>query len=114
MRTTITIIRNLTMLLAALPSAFALIGRIREAFGSDKVQEAIKALNEFIDKIAPPAPTADSTGNIPANPEREKRRRFFRFMNRTRLAGRISDGEVWVICERNRIQPYTERRHQTA
>ena len=109
MRTTITIIRNVTMLLAALPSAFALIGRIREAFGSDKVQEAIKAFNEFIDKIAPPTPTADSTGSIPANPEKEKRRRFFRLMNRTRVAGRISDREVAVICERNLISIYTGR-----
>ena len=106
MKNFITIIQNLSMLLAALPNALALIGKVREAFGSDKVQEAIKAFNEFIDKISPPAPTADSTGSIPANPEKEKRRRFFRFMNRTRMASRISDREVAVICERNLIQPY--------
>ena len=106
MKETIKIIRNLLAILAAVPSALAMIGKIREAFGSDKVQEAIKAFNEFIDKIAPPAPTADSTGSTPANPEKEKRRRFFRFMNRTRMAGRISDREVAVICERNLIQPY--------
>ena len=101
MKTIITIIRTL-------PIALAMINKIRVAFGSDKVQEAIKAFNEFIDKISPPAPTADSGGSIPANPEKEKRRRFFRFMSRTRMAGRISDSEVAVICERNLIQPYAE------
>jgi len=109
MKNFITIIQNLSMLFAALPTALALIGKVREAFGSDKVQEAIKAFGEFIDKIAPPTPTADSTGSIPANPEKEKRRRFFRFMNRTRMAGHISDREVAVICERNLISIYTGR-----
>jgi len=106
MKTTIKIIRYVQVALTALPTALALISKIRAAFGSDKVQEAIKAFNEFIDKIAPPVPTTDSTGSIPANPEKEKRRRFFRFMNRTRMASRISDREVAVICERNLIQPY--------
>ena len=109
MKNFITIIQNVSMLLAALPNALALINKIRAAFGSDKVQEAIKAFNEFIDKITPPVPTTDSTGNIPANPKHEKRRRFLRFMNRTRLAGRIPEGEVLVICERNLIPTYKER-----
>ena len=108
MKTFITIIRNLPMLLAALPSALAMISKIREAFGSDKVQEAIKAFNEFIDKIAPPVSKADSAGSVPVNPKKEQRRRFFRFMNRTRMACRLSDREVAVICERNLIQTYTE------
>ena len=109
MKNVITIIQNVSMLLAALPNALALINKIRAAFGSDKVQEAIKAFNEFIDKITPPVPTTDSTGSTPANPKHEKRRRFLRFMNRTRLAGRIPEGEVWVICERNLIPTYKER-----
>ena len=111
MKTVITIIRNLPMLLAALPTALAMISKIREAFGSDKVQEAITAFNEFIDKIAPPSGTTDSRRQTTAeaNPKQEKRRRFFRFMNRTRMACRLSDREVAVICERNLITPYTEK-----
>ena len=108
MKNFITIIQNLSMLLAAFPNALALINKIREAFGSDKVQEAIKAFGEFIDKISPPSETADSRRQTAeeVNPKHEKRRRFFRFMSRTRMAGRISDREVAVICERNLIQPY--------
>jgi len=108
MTETIAIIRSLMTIIAAMPSTLAMLGKLRAAFGNDNVQEAIKALGEFIDKISPPAPTADSTGSIPANPKREQQRRFFRFMNRTRLAGQIGEGEVQVICERNFITPYTE------
>ena len=106
----VTAIRYLQVILAALPTTFALIGKIRAAFGSDKVQEALKALGKFIDQIAPPAPTTDSTGSTPANPEKEKRRRFTRFMNRTRLAGRVPENEVQNICAKNLIQPYIEGR----
>ena len=115
MKTFIKIIRYAQVALTALPTALALIRKIRAAFGSDKVQEAIKAFNEFIDKIAPPSETADSRRQTTEeiNPEKEKRRRFFRFMNRTRMAGRISDREVAVICERNLIQPYAEAQYKS-
>ena len=89
-----------------LPTVLPVILKFREAFGSDKVQEAFKALGEFVSKIAPPAPTADSTGTIPANTERERRWRFTRFMNRTRLAGDITDNEVRNICAAHLIKPY--------
>ena len=110
MKTFITIIRNLPMLLTAFPTAIAMINKIREAFGSDKVQEAIKAFCEFIDKIAPPSEATDSRRQTTAeaNPKQERKRRFFRFMNRTRMACRISDREVAVICERNLITPYRD------
>ena len=106
----ITAIRYLQVALAALPATFALIGKIRTAFGSDKVQEALKAFGEFIDRIAPPTPTAGSIDSTPAKPEREKRRRFTRFMNRTRLAGQVPENEVQNICAKNLIQPYIEGR----
>ena len=96
------------VILAALPATVALIVKIRAAFGSEAVQAAIKAFGEYIDRIAPPAPTADSAENIPANPEKEKRRRFTRFMNRTRLAGQIPENEVRNICAKNLIQPYID------
>jgi hypothetical protein len=108
MKTIIKIIQFVQMALAAFPAALALINKIRAAFGSDKVQEAIQAFNEFLDRVAPSVPTADSTDYIPAEPEGEQRRRFFRFMNRTQMAGRISDREVGIICERNLIPSYTE------
>ena len=82
-----------------LPAVIAFIGKLREAFGSEKVQEAIQALNDFIGKIAPPAPTTDSTGTISANTEKEKQRRFGRLINRTRLAGRVTDREIQTICQ---------------
>jgi len=115
MKTFLEIIRNapalislLSMILAALPRAVALIGKIREAFDSEKVKEAIQAFNEFIGGIAPPAPTADSTGTIPANPKQEKRRRFRRFMNRIRIAMCMSDTDEQNLCAKYNIQPYTE------
>jgi len=104
----VTAFRYVQTALVAIPALFALIVKIRAAFGSDKVQEALKAIGVLIDKIAPPVPTADSTGSTPTNPEREKRRRFTRFMNRTRLAGQVPDNEVQNICAKNLIQPYVE------
>jgi len=86
---------------ATLPAALALIGKIRAAFGSDKVQEAVKALNEFLDKIAPPAPSVDTT---PAIPEKEKRRRLFRFGNRLKVAGAITDNEAQEFCAQHNIE----------
>ena len=93
----------------------AYINKIRAAFGNDKVQEAVKALNEFLDKIAPPVPTTDSidtkpTGgrgqqHSPANPEREKRRRLFRFGNRLKIAGTITDNEAQEFCAQHNIEP---------
>ena len=89
-----------------LPTILPLVAKLREAFGSEQVQAVFKAWSEFIDRVAPPAPTADSAGEIPANREREKRWRFTRFMNRTRIAGQITDNEVQNICDAKHIKPY--------
>ena len=107
--TMITVIRFLKAALVALPTALALISKIRAAFGSDKVQEAIKTLGEFIDKIAPPVPTTDSTGNTPANPEKEKRRRLFRFGSRLKVAGMITDNDVQEYCVQHHITPVDQQ-----
>ena len=106
----VTVFRYLQAILVAFPATVTLIVKIRAAFGSDKVQEALKAIGEFIDKMAPPAPTTDSIDNTPVNPEKEKRRRFTRFINRTRLAGQVPENEVRNICAKNLIQPYTEEK----
>jgi hypothetical protein len=100
----ISVLRNAPAVLAALPSALALINKIRAAFGSDKVQEALKALGEFLDKTAPPAPATDSAGSKPACIEEEKRRRWFRFRNRTTVAGTITDNDAWEFCAKHHIQ----------
>ena len=81
-----------------LPSVLTLFTKIREVFGSDSVQEVIKAWGEFIDKVAPPAPTMDSTGTIPADLKRERQRRLFRYLDRTKVAGTMTDGEVQIAC----------------
>jgi len=111
--TMITVIRYVKAALVALPTVLVLINKIRAAFGNDKVQEAVKALNEFLDKIAPPVPTTDSTGtkptggrgqqHSPANPEREKRQRLFRFGNRLKIAGAITDNEMREYCVQHHI-----------
>jgi hypothetical protein len=97
----ITVIRYLRAALVALPTALALISKIRAAFGNEKVQDVIKAFSAFIDKIAPPDPSADST---PVPPEREKRRRFLRLGNRLNIAGTIADNEVQEYCVQHQSQ----------
>jgi hypothetical protein len=103
--TIFTVIRYLQVAFVALPTALALINKIRSAFGSDKVQEALKAFNEFLDKICPPVPSADTTGTTPVIPEKEKRRRLFRFGNRLKVAGTITDIEAQEFCAQHNIQP---------
>jgi len=101
--TIITAVRLLKTVLVALPTALSLLHKIRAVFGSEHMKEAVKAVNEFIDKIAPPIPTPDKTGNTPPNPEKEKRRRLFRFGNRLKLAGMITDSEVQEYCAQHSI-----------
>jgi hypothetical protein len=81
-----------------LPLILQLIGRIREAFDPKKVSEALETLNELIGNIAPPAPTADSAGDNPANLEGEKRKRWLRFKNRINVAGIVSDTDAQEFC----------------
>jgi len=101
----ITAFRYVQTALVALPALFTLVVKIRAAFGSEAVQEALKALGGLIDKIAPSAPMTDGTGNTPANPEREKRRRFFRFRNRLEVAGIITDAEAQELCVQHHSNP---------
>ena len=110
--TIITVIRFIPAILAALPTAFALIGKIREVFGNEQIKEVIKAFGEFIDKIAPPVPATENTTNIPANPEREKRRRLFRFRNRIDVAGMMTDDEAQTLCDQYHTK--NNRDHQYA
>jgi len=93
--------RNTPAILRHLPAAIVLIGRIRAVFGSEAVQEFMKALYAFINRIAPPVPTTDSTGTIPANPKQEQRRRLFRFRNRLEVAGILTDAETQELCARH-------------
>jgi uncharacterized membrane protein len=99
-------IRNVPALLVLIPQLLAIVGKIREAFGSDKVQEAIQAIAELFNSngIALPAPTTDSTGSVPANPKQERRRRFAWFRNRTRAMGCASSEETRAICNAHNIQ----------
>jgi hypothetical protein len=84
--------------LCNLPMILALIGKIREAFDSQKVSEVLGTLQELITKIAPPAPTADSTGETPANLEAEKQKRWLRFRDRIKVAKTINDKETYDFC----------------
>jgi len=93
-------------ILRHLPAALVLIGKIRAVFGSEAVQELMKALNAFIDRVAPPAPTIDGTGTIPANLKKEQRRRIFRFRNRLEVAGIITDAEAQELCAQYHSNPY--------
>jgi len=102
------IMRNTPTVIRTFPALIALLWKLREAFGSEAVQAAIKAFGEYIDRIAPPAPTADSAGSVPANLKREKRIRLIRFMNRIQLAGQIPENEVRELCAQNLIRPYVD------
>jgi len=96
-----TILRNAPAFFALLPQIIALIGKIRQAFGSSKTQDAISAFAELVDRIA--ASDSASTDSRRAN-----RRRFCRFMNRTRVAGQMPEYEVRDICDKHLIEPYAE------
>ena len=100
----------ISLALRYLPSALSLLTKIRAVFGSESVQEVLKAWSEFIDKVAPPAPAADGAGTLPDESKREQRRRFFRFMDRTKAAGCMTDGEVRIACTAHHLQPYHEER----
>ena len=88
-----------------LPTALALFAKIRKVFGSEDMQDVIQAWGEFIDKVIPPAPTADSAGTIPADLKRERRWRFFQYKNRMKVAGAMTDGEVHIACTAHGITP---------
>jgi hypothetical protein len=94
-------------LLYNLPKIIALSKMVIELFGSKQFQEVLIALGVFFGKIAPPAPTADSAGTIPANNEQEKQRRFFRLRNRLDVAGIMTDREAINIAEIHRLPTYS-------
>ena len=94
---------TLWTLLRNSPRLFALVVQIVNLFGSDEFKEVLEALGNFFRKIAPPAPTADGTGTIPANPEPEKRKRLWRLRSRLNIAGRITDMQVQDICTAHQI-----------
>jgi hypothetical protein len=91
-----------------LPLILNLIGRIREAFDPEKIPEVIKAFQELIAKMTPPAPTAESTGTTPANSTGEKKQRWRRLKTRLDVAGAITDTEAQEFCSTYRIdrEPY--------
>ena len=99
-----TLTRNTPAFVRHLPSALALIGKIRAVFGSEAVQEFMKALHAFIDRITPPAQAMDGSGTIPVPPKQERRRRLFRFRDRLAIAGSFTDDEAENICS-HLIQP---------
>ena len=91
-----TVARRTPAILRHLPAALVLIGKIREAFGSESVQEILKAFQALIDNLSPPTPQADR--DIPAPPKQEQRRRLFRFRNRLEVAGILTDTEAQELC----------------
>jgi hypothetical protein len=78
-----------------LPLILNLIGRIREAFNSEKVPEVIKAFQELITTITP---ATGSAGETPANPAGERTRRWRRLKTRLDVASAISDTEAQEFC----------------
>ena len=87
------------------PKLFAFIMQIVKFYGSEQFQEVLTAIGNLLRQLAPPAPTADSAGTIPANPEQEQRRRLLRLRDRLNIAGRITDRDVQTICETFQINP---------
>jgi len=87
------------------PRILAILSLMIESFGSDEFKEVLEALGNFFRKIAPPAPTTDSTGTTPVNPEPEKRKWFLRLRRRLNIAGRITDMQEQDICTAYQINP---------
>ena len=100
-----TVARSTPAILRHLPAALALIGKIRAVFGSEAVQELMKALHAFIDRTTP---STNSTGTIPTPSKQERRRRLFRFRDRLAIAGSFTDDEAENICASQLLQPYME------
>ena len=100
-----TVVRSTPAFLRHLPTALVLIGKMRAVFGSEAVQELMKALHAFIDRTTPPT---DSTGTIPPPTKQERRRRLFRFRDRLTIAGSFTDDEAENLCASHLTQPYTE------
>ena len=98
--------RNTPAILRHLPAALVLIGKIRAVVGSEAMQEFMKALHAFIDRIAPLTPATDGTGTIQTNPKQEQRRRLFRFRDRLEVAGIITDAEAQELCAQHHSNPY--------
>ena len=105
------VVRHAPTALYHVPAVIALIRKMVAAFGSDKVQEAIKAFSALLDKLTPPSPTTDSTGTSPTNLKREQRRRLFRFRNRLDVAGMITDDEVQEFCHQHHISNSRDYQH---
>ena len=105
------LVRCTPAILRQLPAALALINKIRAVFGSEAVQELVKALYAFIDQMTSSASIAD--GDTPDNPNQEQQRRLFRFRydrlrcdrfrNRLEVAGIITDAEAQEICALHNI-----------
>ena len=104
MRSSPAIIRYFFVVLRYLPTLIAFMGRLQEVFGSEAVQELMKALHAFINRIAPPTPATDKS--IPANTKQEKRRRLFQFRNRLEVAGMLTDAEAQELCAQHHFNPY--------
>jgi len=102
-------ITTLWTLAKYLPAAMQLLTLIRETVGDERVQEIIRAVQELLGKVSPPPPTAESGGTVPAVPlGQEQQRRFLRFMNRTKVAGSLTDQQVYEVCSSCNVRPYTD------
>ena len=104
LRSSPTALYYLFVVLRYLPAMIAFIGKLQEVFGSEAMQELMKALHAFINRIAPPIPAAD--GVIPVNTKQEKRRRLFQFRNRLEVAGILTDAEAQEFCAQHHFNPY--------
>lgn len=94
-------VATLWTIIRYLPAVYTLIGKIREALGDEKVQDAIGAFVKLVESVSPPAPSVDSAGENPHTPPAEKRKRLFRLKDRLKLASGITDKEVdEFACQR--------------
>ena len=101
-----TIIRCCPTVLYYLPTVISLITKIRELLGSEEIQTVFREISSLLGKVAPPAPTTDSTGTKPADIEEEKRQRRFRFRNRMQVARTMTDQEAHEFCSINNVPSY--------
>jgi len=103
-----TLIRNVPVAIRYLPQIIALIGKIKEAFQADKVQEVFRMVTDLINSVAPTTKQQDNTGNSIGDTEEDKsRRRFIRFRNRMIVADNLTDKEAEEFCAQHHLSHIT-------
>jgi hypothetical protein len=99
------IVKSCPKAVSNLMTAIAIIKKICDYVGWDKVHIVLNAIGELLTSTAPPI-TTGSTGTTPAHTEREKQKILNRILNRFGLMSKLSDRETENLCAANKVIHY--------